>query len=99
MLPVQKLDEYTCQDVRIILNVEPRTKLGLGICKGPEWKPGIFVQFTKEVGIARDAGLRPGDQLLSCNDIDFSDVLFSEVKTNGTFCYVNFVKKKSFDRL
>lgn len=49
------------------------------ICKGPEWKPGIFVQFTKDLGVARDAGLRPGDQLLSCNGVDFGDVLFSEV--------------------
>lgn len=48
------------------------------ICKGPEWKPGIFVQFTKDASVARDAGLRPGDQLLSCNGIDFADVLFSE---------------------
>lgn len=49
------------------------------ICKGPDWKPGIFVQFTKDVGVARDAGLRPGDQVLSCNDVDFSDILFSDV--------------------
>lgn len=49
------------------------------ICKGPEWKPGIFVQFTKEGGIARDAGLRPGDQILYCNNIDFADISFNEV--------------------
>lgn len=48
------------------------------ICKGPEWKPGIFVQFTKENGIARESGLRPGDQILSCNGIDFGDIQFSE---------------------
>lgn len=48
------------------------------ICKGPDWKPGIFIQFTKENGIARESGLRPGDQLLSCNGIDFSDIAFSE---------------------
>ncbi|XP_011290677.2 myb-like protein I [Musca domestica] len=64
--------------VNIVLNVAPRTKLGLGICKGPEWKPGIFVQFTKEKSVAREAGLRPGDQILTVNSIDFSDVLFSE---------------------
>ncbi|XP_017479601.1 PREDICTED: uncharacterized protein LOC108369112 [Rhagoletis zephyria] len=66
------------KDVNITLNVAPRTKLGLGICKGPEWKPGIFVQFTKEKSVAREAGLRQGDQILSVNSIDFSDVLFSE---------------------
>lgn len=37
------------------------------------------MQFTKDLGVARDAGLRPGDQLLSCNGVDFADVLFSEV--------------------
>ncbi|XP_055909560.1 rho GTPase-activating protein gacU [Eupeodes corollae] len=74
------MDEYSVgqKDARIVLKVAPRTKLGLGICKGPEWKPGIFVQFTKDYSVARDAGLRPGDQILSVNSIDFSDVLFSE---------------------
>ncbi|XP_055370993.1 transcription factor mef2A [Condylostylus longicornis] len=66
------------KDVRIVLKVAPKTKLGLGICKGPEWKPGIFVQFTKDFSVARESGLRPGDQILTCNSIDFSDVLFSE---------------------
>ncbi|KAL9880730.1 uncharacterized protein ACN2A1_012083 isoform 1-T3 [Glossina fuscipes fuscipes] len=66
------------REVHIVLNVAPKTKLGLGICKGPEWKPGIFVQFTKEKSVARDAGLKPGDQILSVNSIDFADVLFSE---------------------
>lgn len=66
------------KEIRVVLKVAPRTKLGLGICKGPEWKPGIYVQFTKDFSVARDSGLRPGDQILSCNSIDFSDVLFSE---------------------
>ncbi|XP_018327371.1 harmonin isoform X2 [Agrilus planipennis] len=65
-------------DVRISIMVAPRTKLGCGICKGPDWKPGIFVQFTKEGGIAREAGLRPGDQILICNNVDFSDIPFNE---------------------
>ncbi|XP_022912475.2 harmonin isoform X1 [Onthophagus taurus] len=65
-------------DVRINIMVAPRTKLGCGICKGPEWKPGIFIQFTKEAGIAREAGLRPGDQILYCNNVDFTDISFNE---------------------
>ncbi|XP_018570293.1 harmonin isoform X3 [Anoplophora glabripennis] len=65
-------------DVRINIMVAPRSKLGCGICKGPDWKPGIFVQFTKEGGIAREAGLRPGDQILYCNNVDFSDIPFNE---------------------
>lgn len=36
------------------------------------------MQFTKENGIARESGLRPGDQILSCNGVDFSDIAFSE---------------------
>nr|XP_023011707.1 harmonin isoform X1 [Leptinotarsa decemlineata]XP_023011708.1 harmonin isoform X1 [Leptinotarsa decemlineata] len=69
--------EKNC-DVRINIMVSPRSKLGCGICKGPDWKPGIFVQFTKEAGIAREAGLRPGDQILQCNNVDFSDIPFNE---------------------
>lgn len=53
--------------------------MNFSICKGPEWKPGIFVQFTKEGGIARESGLRPGDQILFCNNVDFSDIPFNEV--------------------
>ncbi|XP_050307844.1 harmonin isoform X2 [Anthonomus grandis grandis] len=65
-------------DVRITIVVAPKSKLGCGISKGPDWKPGIFVQFSKEGGIARDAGLRPGDQILYCNNVDFSDINFNE---------------------
>lgn len=36
------------------------------------------MQFTKAQSVARDAGLRPGDQLISCNGVDFANVLFSE---------------------
>lgn len=57
----------------------PRTKLGLGICKGPDWKPGIFVQFTKENSVSEEAGLRPGDQIVSCNGVNFYDISFSNV--------------------
>ncbi|XP_059059966.1 uncharacterized protein LOC131853160 [Achroia grisella] len=65
-------------DLRLSILVPPRAKLGCGICKGPEWKPGIFVQFVREGGIAREAGLRPGDQILSCNGQDFANVSFNE---------------------
>lgn len=59
------------------------------ICKGPDWKPGIFVQFTKEGGIAREAGLRPGDQILVCNNVDFSDIPFGEVSTELFYLKIN----------
>ncbi|XP_052863174.1 uncharacterized protein LOC128269810 [Anopheles cruzii] len=74
------LEDGPCcgRDLKVILSVAPRTKLGCGICKGPDWKPGIFVQFTKEGGVAREAGLRPGDQILSCNGHSFAEASFSE---------------------
>ncbi|CAH2091922.1 unnamed protein product [Euphydryas editha] len=65
-------------DLRLSILVPPRAKLGCGICKGPDWKPGIFVQFVREGGIAREAGLRPGDQILSCNGHDFANISFNE---------------------
>ncbi|CAK1551755.1 unnamed protein product [Leptosia nina] len=65
-------------DLRLSILVPPRAKLGCGICKGPEWKPGIYVQFVREGGIAKEAGLRPGDQILSCNGLDFSNISFNE---------------------
>ncbi|XP_045763747.1 uncharacterized protein LOC123866317 isoform X1 [Maniola jurtina] len=65
-------------DLRLSILVPPRAKLGCGICKGPDWKPGIFVQFVREGGIAREAGLRPGDQILSCNGNDFANISFNE---------------------
>lgn len=49
------------------------------VCKGPDWHPGIFVQFTKENGLAQEAGLRPGDQILECNGVKFMDIPFNEV--------------------
>ncbi|KAM3967991.1 uncharacterized protein ACR2FA_004381 isoform 2-T2 [Aphomia sociella] len=71
-------DTERLTDLRLSILVPPRAKLGCGICKGPEWKPGIFVQFVREGGIAREAGLRPGDQILSCNGQDFANVSFNE---------------------
>ncbi|CAG9791944.1 unnamed protein product [Diatraea saccharalis] len=71
-------DTERMADMRLSILVPPRAKLGCGICKGPEWKPGIFVQFVREGGIAQEAGLRPGDQIISCNGQDFANVTFNE---------------------
>ncbi|CAH2979703.1 unnamed protein product [Chilo suppressalis] len=71
-------DTERLADMRLSILVPPRAKLGCGICKGPEWKPGIFVQFVREGGIAQEAGLRPGDQIMSCNGQDFANVTFNE---------------------
>lgn len=50
------------------------------ICKGPPERPGIFVQSTKSNGVAREAGLRPGDQVLACNGHSFLHIPFAEVR-------------------
>lgn len=36
------------------------------------------MQFTKEHGIARKAHLKPGDQILSCNGVEFQDIFFND---------------------
>ena len=59
----------------------PRSPSG-SICKGPPGWPGVFVQSTKEVGLAREVGLRPGDQILQCNGVSFIDIDFAKV-TSG----------------
>ncbi|KAE8750432.1 hypothetical protein FOCC_FOCC002726, partial [Frankliniella occidentalis] len=47
--------------------------------QSPAHNAGDIVRmFTKEGGPARDAGLRPGDQLLQCNGTPFTDIPFSE---------------------
>uniref|UniRef100_A0A8D8QBR9 Harmonin n=1 Tax=Cacopsylla melanoneura TaxID=428564 RepID=A0A8D8QBR9_9HEMI len=56
----------------ITIEVPAHGKLGCGICKGPAWKPGIFVQFTKDACIAKEAGLKRGDQILACNGVKFT---------------------------
>ncbi|XP_072159723.1 uncharacterized protein [Bemisia tabaci] len=83
-------------NVVVTMDVPPKGTLGCGICKGPDWKPGIFVQFTKENGLARDAGLRPGDQILQCNNVDFTNnVTFNEAVSvlRGSGRLVLLVKK------
>ncbi|XP_069994416.1 harmonin isoform X11 [Penaeus vannamei] len=52
--------------------------LGCSICKGPAEKPGIFVQSVRGGGVARNAGLRPGDQIIACNDVSFTHLEFAE---------------------
>ncbi|XP_071452653.1 uncharacterized protein [Hetaerina americana] len=66
------------RDIIQYLNIIGRSKLDCCICKGPGWRPGIFIQSTKEGGFAREAGLRPGDQIVECNGINFEDISFSD---------------------
>ncbi|XP_076053857.1 uncharacterized protein LOC143032754 isoform X7 [Oratosquilla oratoria] len=63
---------------RVFLSYSHKTGLGCSICKGPPERPGIFVQTVKVGGVAKAAGLRPGDQILACNEIEFTDLDFAE---------------------
>ena len=65
-------------ETRIVINITGQQGLGCSICKGPANKPGIFVQSTKPGGLAREAGMRPGDQILDCNGISFQRLEFTE---------------------
>ncbi len=46
--------------------------------QGPPEKPGIFVQSTKAGRLAREVGLKPGDQILQCNGIVFQGLDFGQ---------------------
>uniref|UniRef100_A0A0P4W273 PDZ domain-containing protein n=1 Tax=Scylla olivacea TaxID=85551 RepID=A0A0P4W273_SCYOL len=63
---------------RVYLSCSGKVGLGCSICKGPPEKPGIFVQSVKVGGVARSAGLRPGDQVIACNDVSFAHLEFAE---------------------
>ncbi|KAF0291511.1 Harmonin [Amphibalanus amphitrite] len=69
-------------ETRIYIGLTGQTTLGCSICKGPPGWPGVFVQSTKEVGLAREVGLRPGDQILQCNGVSFVDIDFAKVSTS-----------------
>ena len=46
--------------------------------QGPAEKPGIFIQSTKAGRLAREAGLRPGDQIMECNGVSFRSIEFGD---------------------
>ncbi|XP_045605049.1 serine-rich adhesin for platelets isoform X7 [Procambarus clarkii] len=72
--PVAANDGYA----RVYLSCTAKVGLGCSICKGPAEKPGIFVQSVRVGGVAKNAGLRPGDQIIACNDISFTHLEFAE---------------------
>ncbi|TRY70179.1 hypothetical protein TCAL_02784 [Tigriopus californicus] len=63
---------------RVVISITGSQGLGCSICKGPSSKPGIYIQSTKPGGLARQVGLRPGDQILDCNGISFQRLEFNE---------------------
>ncbi|KAG8222687.1 hypothetical protein J437_LFUL015884, partial [Ladona fulva] len=82
---IHSIDRVDSQHEIKQLSIAARSKLDCSICKGPEWHPGIFIQSTKEGGLAREAGLRPGDQIIQCNGVNFEDISFTDA--------VNILKK------
>ncbi|XP_042892785.1 proteoglycan 4-like isoform X3 [Penaeus japonicus] len=63
---------------RVYISCTGKVGLGCSICKGPAEKPGIFVQSVRAGGVARNSGLRPGDQIIACNDVSFTHLEFAE---------------------
>ena len=52
--------------------------LGCSICRGPDTRPGIFVQSTRPGGLAAQSGIEPGDQVLDCNGVCLQRADFAE---------------------
>ena len=52
--------------------------LGCSICRGPDARPGIFVQSTRPGGLAAESGIEPGDQVLDCNGVCLQRADFAE---------------------
>ena len=65
--------------VPVTLRLQQGKGLGCIICKGPAEFPGIFVQKVKSQGLALEAGLEPGDQIVECNGLPLThQVSFQE---------------------
>ncbi|XP_054720378.1 harmonin-like [Uloborus diversus] len=64
--------------VKIEINVPGNSSLGCSIAKGPPEMPGIFMCTVKEGGIADQAGLQVGDQILDMNGTSFHDLKLSD---------------------
>lgn len=75
-IPQERPSEHL--ESRIGISLKNNEGLGCSICKGPISKPGIFVQSTKPGSLARESGLRPGDQILDCNGVSFQSLEFNE---------------------
>jgi len=71
-------DETDIVEEKLRISLQGQQGLGCSICKGPPEKPGIFIQSTKVGRLAREVGLRPGDQIISCNRVDFSTIPFGD---------------------
>ncbi|XP_015913657.1 PDZ domain-containing protein 7 [Parasteatoda tepidariorum] len=64
--------------VKVEICVPGSASLGCSIAKGPAELPGIFMCTVKEGGIADQAGLQVGDQILDMNGTSFHDLKLNE---------------------
>ena len=48
------------------------------ICSGSEGTPGIYIQSVRQGGLAAEAGLEVGDQILAVNGTEFTGITHSE---------------------
>lgn len=67
-----------CIIVKIEFSVPLSTSLGCSIAKGPPEMPGIFMCTVKEGGVASQAGLEVGDQIMDMNGTSFIDIKLPE---------------------
>ncbi|UYV73677.1 USH1C [Cordylochernes scorpioides] len=65
--------------IQVHIAVNGATSLGCSIVKGPPEVPGIFFSMIKPHGLAEQAGLCVGDQIISMNRTSFIDIEFAEV--------------------
>ncbi|KAK2164023.1 hypothetical protein LSH36_70g05050 [Paralvinella palmiformis] len=56
--------------------------MGFSICSGPPHQSGIFIQSLRQGGLAEEAGLEIGDQIVKVNDVSLDHVTHSEVITS-----------------
>lgn len=71
-------DDKMGKIVKLFINMSGSAGLGCRIASGPPTHPGIFIQFVKNGGLAEEAGLEVGDQIIQVNDTSFLNVSHSQ---------------------
>ncbi|CAH1785818.1 unnamed protein product [Owenia fusiformis] len=64
--------------VKLFISIPPGAGLGCSICSGSQKNSGIYLQSTKVGGLAEEAGLEVGDQILNVNGTRFDGISHSE---------------------
>ena len=75
-------DSEPLEECQVYLSLAPSQGLGCSVVKGPVQWPGIFVQSVKTHGVAYEAGLETGDQIVGINgssllpgEFEFNDAI------------------------